>query len=66
MIKTAQSLKDKSRNIATGDKITPREIEYKYKLMFENRTVQIMSYNIETIIAEKLETIISRGDQTVG
>ena len=37
-------------------------IEYKYKLMFENRTVQIMSYNIETIIAEKLETIISRGD----
>ena len=62
MIKTAQSLKDKSRNIATGDKITTREIEYKYKLMFENRTVQIMSYNIETIIAEKLETIISRGD----
>lgn len=50
-----------SIDIATGDKITPREIEYKYKLMFENRTVQIMSYNIETIIAEKLETIISRG-----
>lgn len=50
-----------SIDIATGDLITPREIEYDYKMMFEDRNLKIMTYNIETIIAEKFQTVISRG-----
>lgn len=52
---------DLSIDIATGDLITPREIEYDYKIMFEDRKLTIMSYNIESIIAEKFQTVISRG-----
>ena len=47
-------------DISTGDVITPREIAYSYKLMFEDRTIHIMTYPIETVLAEKLETVISR------
>lgn len=50
-----------SIDIATGDVITPGEIEYEYKMLFEDRYLNIMSYNIETIIAEKFQTVISRG-----
>ena len=50
-----------SIDIATGDAITPREIEYDYKMMFEDRSLKIMTYNIESIIAEKFQTVISRG-----
>ena len=50
-----------SIDIATGDLITPREIEYDYKMMFEDRSLTIMTYNIESIIAEKFQTVISRG-----
>ena len=50
-------------DITTGDKIVPCEINYNYKLMFENRSIEILAYNLETILAEKLETIISRSDQ---
>ena len=50
-----------SIDIATGDLITPREIEYDYKMMFEDKNLKIMTYNIETIIAEKFQTIISKG-----
>ena len=50
-----------SIDIATGDLITPREIEYDYKMIFENRNLKIMTYNIESIIAEKFQTVISRG-----
>lgn len=49
-----------SIDIATGDLITPKEIEYTYKMMFEERNLKLMTYNIETIIAEKFQTIISR------
>lgn len=48
-------------DISTGDVITPREIEYRYKLMFDDRTIELWSYNIETILAEKIQTILSRG-----
>lgn len=48
-------------DISTGDKVTPRELKYKYPLIFENRTIMINSYNIETILAEKIETILRRG-----
>ena len=50
-----------SIDIATGDLITPSEIEYNYKMLFENRYLKIMTYNIESIIAEKFQTVISRG-----
>lgn len=52
---------DLSIDIAIGDLITPREIEYDYKMMFENRILKIMTYNIESIIAEKFQTVIARG-----
>lgn len=48
-------------DISTGDVITPGAIEYSYKPMFDNNPIDIMSYNIETLLAEKLETVISRG-----
>ncbi len=47
-------------DITTGDEITPREIEYSYKFMFEDKRVSIMAYPLETIIAEKYETVIRR------
>lgn len=50
-------------DITTGDKITPKEIEYKFKLLLEDRSISVLAYNLETIMAEKLETVISRGDQ---
>ena len=50
-------------DITTGDKITPREIVYEFRLLLEPRSIQVLAYNLETIIAEKLETVISRGDQ---
>ena len=50
-------------DITTGDKITPREIEFSYKLMLEDRSINVMAYNLATIMAEKLETVIARGDQ---
>ena len=50
-------------DITTGDKITPREVEYEYKLMMEDRSICVLAYNMATILAEKLETVISCGDQ---
>lgn len=49
-------------DITTGDKITPKAVEYKYPMMFNDGTLEIFAYNLETILAEKLETVISRGD----
>lgn len=48
-------------DFSTGDVITPCEIEYHFKLMFENRAISVLAYNLETIIAEKLETLLTRG-----
>ena len=56
--KTRQTLK---LDIATGDFVTPREVEYSFKLMFEDRAISIMAYNVETILAEKFETLFVRG-----
>ena len=47
-------------DISTGDVITPREIKYKFNLMLEDRTIEVWAYNLETVLAEKLETVISR------
>ena len=47
-------------DITTGDVITYEEIEFKYSTLFDNEIINIMTYNYETIIAEKFESIISR------
>lgn len=48
-------------DITTGDKITPREITYSMTSIFTNESIKIWTYNLKTVLAEKLETIISRG-----
>ena len=48
-------------DFSTGDVITPIEVEYSLKLLFEERTISILAYNLETILAEKLETLFARG-----
>ena len=48
-------------DVTTGDKITYKEIKYCFDLMLEDRKIQIWSYNLETVIAEKFESIIKRG-----
>ena len=47
--------------ITTGDKITPREIDYNYNSIFENKKIPILAYTTETVIAEKYHTIVTRG-----
>lgn len=47
-------------DVTTGDVITPGEIEYTFNLLFDNRTISIPAYNLETVLAEKLETVLSR------
>ena len=49
-------------DIATGDPITPKPIVYKYLPILGDRYINIWSYNIETVIAEKLETILRRAE----
>ena len=48
-------------DISTGDVITSRAIEYKYKLLLDDRSISLWSYNLETILAEKLQTVLARG-----
>ena len=58
--KTRQTIKI---DISTNDVITPGAVEYAFPLMFENRTIPLLTYNTETLVAEKLETILSRGTE---
>lgn len=48
-------------DISTGDAITPSAIKYNYKTIIENRSINLCSYNIETVLAEKIQTILVRG-----
>lgn len=48
-------------DISTGDVITPRAIEFNYNLLLEDRSISLWSYNLETILAEKLQTVLARG-----
>lgn len=48
-------------DVTTGDKITPDAFVYSYPLMFDDRTLSLMAYPLPTTLAEKLETVISRG-----
>lgn len=47
-------------DVTTGDMITPREVEYRFSLLFDDRSVNILAYNLETVLAEKIETVLSR------
>ncbi len=44
-------------DITTGDVITPKEIKYKFDLMFEDRSIEILAYNMETVIADKFDNM---------
>ena len=48
-------------DVTTGDRITPDAVEYSYPLLFGEGEINLMAYPIETVLAEKLETVISRG-----
>jgi predicted nucleotidyltransferase component of viral defense system len=48
-------------DISTGDTITPREIEFNYELLLQGRSIRLWSYNLETVLAEKLQTVLARG-----
>lgn len=48
-------------DISIDDAITPDAVEYEYKLMFEDRTISVLTYNLETLLAEKMQTILVRG-----
>jgi predicted nucleotidyltransferase component of viral defense system len=48
-------------DITTGDEIVPKEINFQYKMLFEKTDIELLSYTLETILAEKFETILSRG-----
>lgn len=47
-------------DVTTGDMITPREVEYTFSMLFDDRQISILAYNLETVLAEKLETVLSR------
>ncbi len=48
-------------DISTGDIITPGEVQYQYRLMLEDRSIPLWAYNLETLLAEKLQTVLARG-----
>jgi hypothetical protein len=48
-------------DVSAGDFVTPKEIKHDFKLMFEDRSILVMAYNVETVLAEKFETTIARG-----
>mgnify|MGYP000862750924 FL=1 len=51
---------DMKIDITTGDAITPKEIEYLYPCMFQEESLRVLAYPLETILAEKYESVIKR------
>lgn len=51
-------------DVTTGDVITPAAVRYEYPCLFEEKSVPVMAYTLETILAEKYETIIRRNIAT--
>ena len=47
-------------DITTGDVITPRAVRYEFHSLFSNKRIKIWAYNLETVLAEKVETILRR------
>lgn len=50
--------------LTTGDKITPKEMKYSYNFIFENKKISIMSYTLETVLAEKIHSVLTLGTLT--
>ena len=48
-------------DMTTGDAITPKEVLYQYRMIFEEGSIDVWAYNVETVLAEKVETILRRG-----
>lgn len=48
-------------DVTTGDAITPKEVDFSFSRMFSEDAIGLLSYPVETILAEKIETILSRG-----
>ena len=59
MDKLKQTIK---MDISTGDEITPKAITHELPLIIEDRTIELWAYNLETLLAEKLETIMVRAE----
>lgn len=55
---------DMKIDITTGDAITPKEIEYLYPCMFQDESLRVLAYPLETILAEKYESVIKRNIST--
>ena len=51
-------------DLSTDDVITPAAIRYNYRLMFEDRNIELLTYTPETLLAEKIQTILARGITT--
>lgn len=51
-------------DVTTGDAITPAAVQYNFPMLFEDKTVPVMAYTLETVLAEKYETIIRRNIST--
>lgn len=49
-------------DVTTGDAVTPEAVEYNFPLLLDEGTIKVPSYNLETILAEKLDTILSRAE----
>ncbi|MGF2387321.1 nucleotidyl transferase AbiEii/AbiGii toxin family protein [Lentilactobacillus otakiensis] len=62
--KIFSSLVDTKVDVSTGDTITPREISWYHHTIFNDQKIQVMAYNMETILAEKLESVVSRQELT--
>lgn len=50
--------------LTNGDKITPKEMKYSYNSIFENKKISIMSYTLETVLAEKIHSVLTLGTLT--
>lgn len=48
-------------DVTTGDVITPKEVEFCFESMFDDSKILMLAYPLETVLAEKIETILSRG-----
>lgn len=65
MIATFERIKEPvTIDVTTGDAITPKEIDFNFNKIFSNERIELLSYPLETVLAEKLETILSRGIAT--
>lgn len=62
--KLFSSLVDAKIDVSTGDTITPREISWYHHTIFNNQKIRVMAYNMETIVAEKLESMVTRQELT--